>query len=203
MLYLRSFNRFILISLALLGLSVSSVNAALVESIGGQAYFDDVLNITWLTDANIASSNNFGVPGVNGDGSMDWNTANDMTTAMNGVDYLGTNTWRLPTLDELLNLRNVTLGNPSVIGIGFFNNSGPFINLIGEGYWSGSEFSASQAFAMGFGDGNNFPLNKSEHLLSMFVFSGDVSAVPVPAAVWLFGTALIGLVGFGRRKKAV
>ncbi len=28
------------------------------------------------------------------------------------------------------------------------------------------------------------------------------SAVPVPAAVWLFGTALIGLVGFGKRKKA-
>ena len=29
-----------------------------------------------------------------------------------------------------------------------------------------------------------------------------VSAVPVPAAFWLFGTALVGLVGFGRRKKA-
>ena len=26
--------------------------------------------------------------------------------------------------------------------------------------------------------------------------------VPVPAAVWLFGTALIGLVGFGNRRKA-
>lgn len=29
-----------------------------------------------------------------------------------------------------------------------------------------------------------------------------VPAVPVPAAIWLFGTALIGLVGFGRRRKA-
>jgi hypothetical protein len=29
-----------------------------------------------------------------------------------------------------------------------------------------------------------------------------VSAVPVPAAVWLFGTAMIGLVGFGKRRKA-
>ncbi len=28
------------------------------------------------------------------------------------------------------------------------------------------------------------------------------SVVPVPAAVWLFGTALIGLVGFSRRRKA-
>lgn len=30
----------------------------------------------------------------------------------------------------------------------------------------------------------------------------QVSAIPVPAAVWLFGTALVGLLGFGRRKKA-
>lgn len=30
----------------------------------------------------------------------------------------------------------------------------------------------------------------------------DLNPIPVPAAVWLFGTALIGLVGFSRRKKA-
>jgi len=30
-----------------------------------------------------------------------------------------------------------------------------------------------------------------------------VSPVPVPAAVWLFGTALLGLSGFGKRRKAV
>lgn len=36
-------------------------------------------------------------------------------------------------------------------------------------------------------------------------FSGaytDVSAVPIPAAVWLFGSGLIGLIGVARRKKA-
>jgi hypothetical protein len=31
----------------------------------------------------------------------------------------------------------------------------------------------------------------------------SVNPVPVPAAVWLFGTALIGLVGFGKRRKTV
>ena len=35
-----------------------------------------------------------------------------------------------------------------------------------------------------------------------FAFA-SVSPVPVPAAVWLFGTALIGLFGFGRRKVGV
>ena len=30
----------------------------------------------------------------------------------------------------------------------------------------------------------------------------DIGVVPVPAAVWLFGTALVGLFGFGKRRKA-
>jgi hypothetical protein len=29
----------------------------------------------------------------------------------------------------------------------------------------------------------------------------QVTPVPVPAALWLFGSALAGLVGFGRRRK--
>ena len=32
-------------------------------------------------------------------------------------------------------------------------------------------------------------------------WSASVSPVPVPAAVWLFGTALVGLLGFGKRRK--
>jgi len=31
---------------------------------------------------------------------------------------------------------------------------------------------------------------------------GALNPVPVPAAIWLFGTALIGMVGFGKRRKA-
>jgi ABC-type antimicrobial peptide transport system permease subunit len=34
------------------------------------------------------------------------------------------------------------------------------------------------------------------------VLAVNPNPVPVPAAVWLFGTALIGLVGFGKRRKA-
>ncbi|MCF6203065.1 MAG: VPLPA-CTERM sorting domain-containing protein [Methylococcaceae bacterium] len=35
------------------------------------------------------------------------------------------------------------------------------------------------------------------------VEGADVSSVPVPAAAWLFGSALMGLVGFSRRKSSV
>lgn len=35
-----------------------------------------------------------------------------------------------------------------------------------------------------------------------FGSSEEIPVIPVPAAVWLFGTALIGLVGFSKRRKA-
>ena len=38
--------------------------------------------------------------------------------------------------------------------------------------------------------------------LGMYGNDPVVSAVPVPAAVWLFGSGLIGLIGIARRKKA-
>lgn len=34
------------------------------------------------------------------------------------------------------------------------------------------------------------------------ILQAELSAVPIPAAFWLFGSALIGMVGFGKRKKA-
>jgi hypothetical protein len=43
--------------------------------------------------------------------------------------------------------------------------------------------------------------NKSIEYYAWAVRSGDVvSAVPVPATVWLFGSGLIGLLGIARRK---
>jgi len=44
--------------------------------------------------------------------------------------------------------------------------------------------------ALPFGQGSNF-----------FIDSFDATVVPVPAAVWLFGSGLLGLVGVARRKK--
>ena len=30
----------------------------------------------------------------------------------------------------------------------------------------------------------------------------DISPVPVPAAIWLFGTGILGLIGFSKRRRA-
>lgn len=80
-----------------------------------QAYYDTVLNLTWLADANLAKSNPFGLHYVDGyrnineiylsgegritDGAMYWSTANLWIQAMNAANYLGVNTWRLPNIN--------------------------------------------------------------------------------------------------------
>ena len=46
----------------------------------------------------------------------------------------------------------------------------------------------------------NFGLSAGDSATFNTLF--DVTPVPVPAAVWLFGSGLIGLAGFARRKKA-
>ncbi len=69
-----------------------------------QAYYDTVLDITWLANANLAVTNTFGVAGINADGTMNWNTANSWIAAMNtdgGTGYLGYNDWRLPKVSPI------------------------------------------------------------------------------------------------------
>jgi len=68
-----------------------------------EAYYDTVLGITWLADANLAATHPFGVPGIGttASGSMTGDTAENWITAMNadgGTGYLGYNRWHLPTM---------------------------------------------------------------------------------------------------------
>jgi len=82
------------------------------------------------------------------------------------------------------------------------SNTGPFSNLQSDFYWSGSALDSSSAwdFDFFFGiQGND--VVKSSNGFAWAVRSGDVSAVPVPAAVWLFGSGLMGLLGLARRKR--
>ena len=61
------------------------------------AYYDTVLKITWLANANLAATNTFGVSGIGAGGTMTLATAQSWIAAMNTADYLGYSDWRLPT----------------------------------------------------------------------------------------------------------
>ncbi len=85
-----------------------------------------------------------------------------------------------------------------------------FTNIQSNGYWSSTEFASNPTSAwIFFTDGGWVSFQggyenygKSNHYSAWAVRDGDVAAVPVPAAFWLFGSGLIGLLGFKRRKAA-
>ena len=236
----------ILSTMILLICFTSTANATLISRLGGQAFYDDVLDITWLADVNTAAGSVFDDGSSSTDGRMTWASANNWAASLNISGVTG---WRLPTAEpingtaynttpqndgssdvgynisrpltvyggstanEMAHLFYNTLNNVSRFNTGgiFVNgcpnsgrcltNSGPFTNLIAGPYWSGSEFDTSQAWEISFYLGNQNLSNKDNGtILALAVHTGDVAAVPVPAAVWLMGSAMFGLVGFGRKK---
>ena len=60
---------------------------------GAEAYFDTVLGITWLGDANYAKTSGYHI-----DGAMTWNFAQTWAA---GLNFNGTTNWRLPTLTPI------------------------------------------------------------------------------------------------------
>ncbi len=92
-------------TLVLLALGSTAQAALLGRDLNGspgsfEAYYDTVLDITWLADANLADTNAFGVTGILSDGGMTWDKANEWIAAMNSAAYLGINDWRLPTVTD-------------------------------------------------------------------------------------------------------
>lgn len=182
----------------------TNVNAALLERLGGLAYYDDVANLTWLADANAAMTS-----GYDADGRMNWQQSMDWAA---GLTVGGVDGWRLPDSDtclyydctgsEMGNLYYNVLGNTSGSG-SLRTNDGPFSNIQNYSYyWSATEYNAgARDFSMY--DGIQGIIDyKSVEVHAWAVRSGDVSAVPVPTAIWLFSSGLIGLIGVARCKKA-
>ena len=85
---------------------------------------------------------------------------------------------------------------------------------MGSGAWgSNPDGVANVTCGVDCGDGDTFTLSYTAtvpagdpsgfgNVAYELFMTGTVSAVPVPAAVWLFGSGLLGLVGVARRRKA-
>ena len=87
-------NKIAAASLLVGGLSFASVGQAeLQERLGGLAYYDTVLDITWLADANYAATS-----GYSADGLMTWYEAQ---TWVAQLEVAGVTGWRLPTLNPV------------------------------------------------------------------------------------------------------
>lgn len=168
-----------------------------------QAYYDDQLDITWTADATINGQDTW-------DNQVAW---------ADGFTIDGIGGWRLPNMDingdgmivacqtspgpptpqsECLDNEYGHLfhyGDDTTLGSGVRPNTPfPFSNLPISVFWSGTEdasdsnnanvilFNSVGSQGVGVKELNHF---------AWAVHDGDV--VPVPAAVWLFGSGLLGL----------
>ncbi len=203
------------IAASVLAISSSASANSLQPRLGGLAFYDDVAGLTWLADANYAQTSSYA--GALSDGRMTWQAANDWAASLT-VD--GVSGWRLAdtlqpdtscgfqsgsvsygyncTGSEMGNLFYNVLGNVAYS----LTNTGPFTN-VQSFYFSATEQSPNGNGAWGFDMSNGVQIGsyKFDDRYAWAVQSGDVSPVPVPAAVWLLGSGLIGLVGFAKRKK--
>lgn len=118
-----------------------------------------------------------------------------------------------PSTSELAHMYYTTLGdlgyydasgNPQA-GWGL-TNTGPFSNVQSDLYWSATEYAPDTSHAWRFSTGNGFQYgsNKTNSFYAWAAHAGDVgaSAVPVPAAVWLFSSGLMGLIGVSGKRRA-
>jgi hypothetical protein len=219
------------------------IHAALWDRGGGLIY-DDVLDVTWLQDANYVATS-----GYEPDGTLNWyqaiTWANDLSfyDAVRNVTWTD---WRLPNVlpvngvdynyeysrdgstdegynisapgsvysgstgSEMAYMYYVNLGNIGYYGLdGSFQpdygpeNMGPFVNIRdGGAYWSGTEYGqdGDRAWEFSFHFGRQQDYNKGYWDYSAWaVMDGDVSAVPIPGAIWLFTSGLLGLIGLRHR----
>ena len=60
---------------------------------------------------------------------------------------------------------------------------------------------ATQSMTFQFGTAKNLEYLTKDGRVTTTSYSGTISAVPVPAAAWLFGSALVGVAGIGRRNR--
>lgn len=216
--YLAAYAAGLVLSMA----CMSTVQAALVDRGSGMIY-DDVLDITWLQDANYTYTSGYVGSNPAGNGLMGYTEANSWAQSL---IFGGFEDWRLPTIDngasgELYHLFMNNLGGNCTSATSCdasFANGGDasdirtfqniqFVNpgyeTAGGGYWYNdlyptpvgvtlyyvfSQYSSSNMSS------TNFPLN-----FAWAVRDGDV--IPIPPAIWLFGSGLLGLIGVARRKK--
>ena len=207
---MKTTNALTALSATVLIMASTASNAALESRLSGLAYYDTDLDITWAADANI-------------NGQMDWDAANAWAGTLNigGVGAGGAGSlWRLPDVDRDGNgvIVDCSIGAPATCVDNEDGNlyhsyginagaTGVFSNIQGGSYWSGNQAPlAIQAWKFGFGtsgpaSGLADDVNKTNLFYAMAVYDGDVAAVPIPAAVWLFGSGLLGLIGVARRRK--
>ena len=196
------------------GLGLAGSASATLISRGTDLVYDNVLNITWTRNANLAGSSNL-------------NFAQANAWAANLV-FAGFDDWRLPTINATSPTTTVTscdlvtaaacAASGNELGYMFYQNlagllgnnktgtqtavGGEVLTGIQPFYWSGTEFApGNDAWGFTFGNGFQSVGNEIFLLPAWAVRSGDVrAAVPEPQTVALL-LAGLGLLGWRTKRR--
>lgn len=167
------------------GLVSGAAQASLVDRGGGMIY-DDVLNVTWLQDANYAKTS-----GYDADGLMTWNVANDWAT---NLVYGGYNDWRLASNRPLGNEWNIGYSNNGTTDYGYNITSPNFelaymyyvnLGLLGYRYPNGVFQSEFGVFGNG-AVGGQRDIGQIVNFQSNFYWSGLFPAWSADSYAWTF-----------------
>ncbi len=204
----------VVLSIGILFAGAANAADTMTSTLGGQVVYDATTNLSWIANANLATSNTFGVSGIGTNGSMNWSTAQNWIAAMDASNYLGYSDWRLPTSDTCggNNCTSSEMGNLFYNGLGGVAgnsiltthnaNLALFNNVLSSDYWSGTEFAPSPNLAWNFVTiiGNQNIAGKNDNLFALAVRTGNVAAVPEPGEYALMAVGL-GLMGFMVHRK--
>jgi diadenosine tetraphosphatase ApaH/serine/threonine PP2A family protein phosphatase len=202
-----------IICLTLSGAAHAALLGRALDPLHGNIYravYDTDLNITWLVDEF---------------GPSDWGDAQAFVNAANELEFFGVNNWRLPLTvqpDPTCDVQRQYLSG-FVEGFGFnckgsefghlyYSELGgvagvasqpfPFFGNLANAYWSQPQGGGpTQRILFTFSRGAQIPYNVGSGFTEynvLLVAPGDPLAVPVPTAVWFFGSAL-GVMGALRR----
>lgn len=168
-------------------LASGAAQAALFDRGGGLIY-DDVLNVTWLQDANYARTSSY-----DSDGYMTWSAA---TTWAANLVYGGYSDWRLPSVTDTGTSGCNYAYSGSDCGYNVQTASGGtvyselaymwYVNLGNKGYYHTSGSSPQSGWGLVDDPGNSNDESLFTNLNSYIYWSGTAYA-PLPASyAWYF-----------------
>ena len=180
---------------ALAALQLRDINGnATANTVDAEFAYDTVLDATWYLMANNTGLN--------------WGNAKAWASGLTVGTFSG---WSLPAADpacgvgfnctgsQMGELYYTALGNPAG---GPLSKPGPFKDLRGDLYWSGTEYAPDPDRAWLFDPyyGTQFAEFKYGRLYALAVRPGDVAAVPEPGTVALLLSGLAGVMVMRRQR---
>lgn len=180
----------------------------IISTIGSINDTPNYFDTPFYSGHHLLSTADFGANGL-----VNWFGAQAYVSYLNTINYAGSNQWALPSAGASpqrgYNQTGTQFGQlfyDELGGTAYNNipNTANFTNEQAYAYWPGTEYAFNSGVAwlfLTYGGYQDYDF-KDIQLYAWAVSPGQVSAVPVPGAVWLFGTGLLGLLGLKRRGHA-